>query len=442
MTDVLPANTTFHPSGKPYRFTVLLFASLLTFGSYFAYDIIGALAPSLVEDLGAGRSTIGGFYTAYSVAAIIAVFFGGFLVDRLGTRRSSLIFSLLVLGGATIVAYAQSIPMFMVGRFIFGAGAEPLVVAQSAILARWFKNKEIALAFGIGLTVSRLGTLFAFNVGELIADAFGGYHAALVAAVFFCGLSLAGNIVYILMDRRGERMLTDLQETGAEEKITFSHIFKLSPSFWYVTLLCVTFYSAVFPFTALSTDFFVDKWGVARVAESGGSFLASVFSSFVHMFKTAGGLSSIIIFASMVCAPFAGHLVDRKGRRASVMVLGSLLMIPAYLLLGLTNIYPVLPMLVLGSAFVLVPAAMWPAIPLVVKEEHTGTAFGLCTAVQNVGLGLFPLLNGLLRDLTHGYTASMLMFAGLGIVGLFFSIMLLKSDRAAGGVLERAGNGS
>jgi len=426
-----------HAASRAYRFTVLMFASLLTFGSYFAYDIIGALSPSLVESLGASRGTIGGFYTAYSVAAILAVFVGGFLIDRLGTRRSSMIFSVLVLIGALIVALADSIPMVFVGRFVFGAGAEPLVVAQSAILARWFKNKEIALAFGIALTVSRLGTLFAFNTGELIAEAFGGYQAGLMAAVLFCGISLVGNIVYVFLDRRGERELPDLQETGAEDKITVAHIFKLSPSFWYVTLLCVTFYSAVFPFTALSTDFFADKWGVPRVAETSGSFLSQVFSSFLHMFHTAGGLSSIIIFASMIFAPFAGHLVDRIGKRATMMIVGSVLMIPAHLMMGLTDIYPVLPMIILGAAFVLVPAAMWPAIPLVVKEEHTGTAFGLCTAVQNIGLGLFPLLNGLLRDATEGYAASMVMFAGLGLVGLVFAFLLKRSDARAGGILER-----
>ncbi|HPF34034.1 MAG TPA: MFS transporter [Candidatus Krumholzibacteria bacterium] len=426
-----------HAASRSYRFTVLLFASLLTFGSYFAYDIIGALAPSLVDDLGAGRGTIGSFYTAYSVAAILAVFGGGFLIDRLGTRRSSMLFSLLVLAGAVVVASAKSIPMVMAGRFLFGAGAEPLVVAQSAILARWFKNKEMALAFGLALTVSRLGTLFAFNTGELIAEIYGGYHAGLWAAVLFCGISLAGNAVYVVLDRKGERELPDLQESGSEDKITFGDIAKLKPSFWYVTMLCVLFYSAVFPFTALSTDFFVDKWGVARVAETSGGFLTRVFSSFLHMFETAGGLSSIIIFASMIFAPFAGHLVDRVGKRATLMVWGSLLMIPAYLLLGLTDLYPVGPLILLGAAFVLVPAAMWPAIPLVVKDEHTGTAFGLCTAVQNIGLALFPWLNGLLRDATEDYTASMLMFAGLGVLGVVFAVLLKRSDRDVGGALER-----
>jgi MFS family permease len=428
----------FKPGSRLFRFTVLFFASLLTFGSYFAYDIIGAIAPSLVEELGADRGLVGSFYTAYSIAAIVALLISGFLIDRFGTRVSSLLFSTLVLIGAVLVWVAPGVPILMAGRLVFGAGAEPLVVAQSAILARWFKGKELALAFGIALTVSRLGTLFSFNMGELIAGQFGGYRAALFAAVLFCVLSLLGNIVYIILDRRGEKAL-ELEETGAEDKIVLSDIAKFGPAYWYVTILCVTFYSAIFPFTALSTDFFVDKWDVPRYAEPTGGFLGSVFNNFLHMFSTAGGLSSIIIFASMVFAPFAGHLVDRYGKRATVMIFGSIVLIPSHLVMGLTGMYPAYPMIALGVAFVLVPAAMWPTVPLIVRKERVGTAFGLMTVVQNVGLALFPFLNGWLRDTTENYTASMVMFGSLGIVGLVFAVLLKRADRGVGGVIEAPG---
>lgn len=494
-------NSLFHPSSKFYRFTILLFTSLLTFGSYFAYDIIGAIAPRLVEELGAARGTVGGFYTMYSIAAILSVLVGGFLIDRVGTRIASMIFSVLVLIGSVLVAFADSIPLLFVGRFIFGAGSEPLVVAQSAILARWFKGKELAFSFGIALTVSRLGTLFSFNTGELIANYFGGARYALIAAMFFVLISLLANIIYVIMDRYAEKTV-NLHDEGADEKIVFKNIKNFKTSFWYIALLCVLFYSAIFPFTALSTDFFVDKWNVPRVAESTylvsqesldklkadnlpdeimsaldkikgkeiageinlvnalstveiehtfkdyktpilkgtntKTFFEQVFDSLLHMFGTAGGISSIIIFASMVLAPFAGYLVDKVGRRASLMVIGSIIMIPSYLMMGLTMIYPVYSMIILGAAFVLVPAAMWPAVPLIVKKEHVGTAFGLITFIQNIGLALFPFLNGWLRDVTETYTASMLMFAGLGVLGLIFAFLLKRADAKAGGVLERS----
>ena len=428
----------FHPARPFYRFSVLFFVALLSFGSYFAYDIVSAIAPTLVEDLNAARGTVGAFFTAYSVAAILAVLLGGMLIDKLGTRKSSLIFSLLVFIGALIVWKAKTVPLLLAGRFIFGAGSEPLIVAQSAILARWFKDKELAFSFGLSLTFSRLGSLFAFNTGELFTSYYGTYRAALFVAMAACGISLAANLVYIVMDRRGERVLR-LRDESQGEKIVFSALKSFKPSFWYVTFLCLTFYAAIFPFTNLSTDFFVDKWGIARVAEGTGGFLARVFENLLHLFTTAGGISSIIIFASMILAPFAGKLVDRIGRRATLMIFGSLILIPSHLAMGLTRIYPVYPMLALGVAFVLVPAALWPSIPLIVKSERVGTAFGTMTAIQNVGMAVFPLLNGLLRDWTHSYTASMVMFACLGLVGLVFALLLRRADQREGGILERAG---
>ena len=426
----------FHPATKVYRFTVLFFIASLSFGSYFAYDIVGAIAPTLVEELGAARGTVGSFYTMYSIAAILSVLVGGILIDKLGTRKASILFSILVFSGAAMVWLARSLVVFFIGRFIFGAGSEPLIVAQSAMLARWFKGKELALSFGITLTVSRLGTLFAFNTGELISSQFGSYRYALFAAVVFCAFSLLGNIMYIIMDRHGERAL-QLRDESTSEKIVLRDIKEFKPTFWYVTMLCVTFYSAIFPFTALSTDFFVDKWGIQRVAEASGGFLYQVFNNFLHMFSTAGGISSIIIFASMLLAPLAGQLVDKVGRRATLMIIGSLIMIPSHLLMGLTRIYPAYPMLALGAAFVLVPAAMWPSVPLIVPEERVGTAFGLMTTIQNIGLALFPLLNGLLRDWTRTYTSSMIMFASLGLFGLVFAVLLKRADAREGGRLER-----
>lgn len=425
----------FHPTRPIYRFANLLFISSLTFGSYFAYDIIGAIAPSLIEQLDASRATVGAFNTMYSVAAILVLLFAGVLIDRLGTRKSSIIFSVLVFAGAAIVWQAKSIPLMFVGRFIFGAGAEPLVVAQSAMLARWFKNKELALSFGVALTVSRLGSLFALNNGELITRYFGSFRNALLAAVGACAVSLLGNLFYIVMDKRGEKPL-NLRDESAGDRIVFKDVREFKPTFWYVTALCFTFYAAIFPFQSLSTDFFHTKWGIVRAAEAGGGFLAQVFNNFLHIFSTAGGVTSIIIFASMILAPFAGRLIDRVGKRATFMIAGSLLLIPCHLAMGLTGIYPAYPMILLGFAFVLVPAALWPSVPLIVRPERVGTAFGLMTAIQNIGLGLFPLLNGLLRDGTGDYVASQVMFASLGLVGLAFALLLKRADRREGAGLE------
>ena len=437
MNDTLEKRFFFHPGTKTYRYTLLLFVSLLTFGSYFAYDSIGAIENILLKALKLNPGTIGSLYSAYSIAAILIVFFGGVLTDKLGTRRASLLFSGLVVLGALMVALSRSSAMLFAGRLVFGAGSESLVVAQLAILSKWFKGKELALSFGISLTISRLGTLFSFNTEAMIANYFGNYTYALWAAVLLCLVSLLSNVVSNVMDARGEKILK-MKDSGGSDKIVLADIKAFKPSYWYVTLMCVTFYSAIFPFTALSTHLFSDKWGIPDVQPGAGSFLYQVFYNLIHMFSTAPGITGIVIFASMICAPFAGRLVDKVGRRATLMIIGSLIMIPSHLTMGLTKLYPAYPMMALGVAFVLVPAAMWPSIPLIVPKDKVGTAFGLTTMIQNIGLAIFPFLNGKLRELTDSYTSSLVMFAGLGLAGLVFAIFLKRADAREGGILEKS----
>jgi MFS family permease len=425
-----------NPTGKPYRFAVLICASLMAFGSYFAYDSVGAIETTLMKEFSAQRSDIGAMYSVYSIAAVFAVLFGGVLIDRIGTRRASLLFSALVVAGAAIVAAAPDLPVLYLGRIVFGMGSETMIVAQSSILARWFTGKELALAFGISLTISRLGTLFSFNTEALLAERMG-FRGALWIAAALCLASLLCNWIYVLLDRHAEPIL-HLPAGGAGDKIAWADVKRFRPSYWYAVMICLCFYSAIFPFTALSTDFFHDKWGLAQASGEGQGIISGALYNFTHMFTTAQGTTSIIIFASMVFAPFAGGLLDRIGKRASVMVIGSLLMVPAHLVMGLTGMSPIIPMIVLGAAFVLVPASIWPCVALIVDEQRVGTGYGLMTAVQNLGLLAFPYLNGALRDSTHGYTASQIMFAGLGFVGLVFAILLKSADAREGGQLERA----
>ena len=425
----------FHPSTRAYRFALLCFVGLLTYGSYFAYDVVGALAPTLMGAWHTTQEGIGSLYTAYSVAAIFTVALGGYLADRIGTRLAGILLAAVVAIGAAMVALAPSLEVAIAGRFMFGAGSESLIVTQNAMLARWFRGKELALSFGVTLAIARLGTLFSFNSASATANRFG-WQAALWIAVLLCVVSLLCALVYWLMDRKGERAL-GLAEAGAGDKIVLADVKKFTASYWFVVLLCVTFYSAIFPFTALSTDFFHEKWGLPLTTGGGGSFFAAVFRDFLHMFSTAPGTSAIIIFASMCFAPFAGGLVDRIGKRASLMILGALLMIPCYLVMGFTMLPPRYPMILLGAAFVLVPAAMWPAVALLVDKNRTGTAYGLMTMIQNIGLALFPWLNGRLRVLTHTYEASMVMFALLGATGFVFALLLKRADARVGGVLER-----
>lgn len=406
----------FHPAGTVYRFGILVSVSLMLVGNYFAYDSIGALAPLMIEGMGIGREEIGMLYSFYSWPNVVMVFIGGFLIDRYGTRRMSLVFSTLIVFGAALVAVAPGFGLMLVGRTIFGIGAESLIVCQSTILAKWFKGKELAFAFGLSLTFMRLGTFFSFNTEAYIAETFQSWRVALWVAALLCVLSLLSNVGYVLLERRALGRVK-LSEGTAGDKIVLSDVKRFGPSFWFITALCVTFYSAIFPFTAFSTDFFVDKWGFPVV--------------------TAGRVTSIVIFASMILSPIVGGVVDKIGRRGSMMMVGSLLLVPCYLAMGFSTFTPVPSMVVLGLAFSLVPAAMWPAVPLIVEEKSVGTAFGLMTMVQNAGLAAFPWLVGALRDTSQTYTSGMVVFASLGLFGFVFGFLLKRADRRAGGGLEQ-----
>jgi predicted MFS family arabinose efflux permease len=414
MTDH-PTPRGLHPASRPFRFLILITISLMLFGNYFAYDITSVLGPRLMEGMGITEGTFGLLYSFYSWPNMVTLLIAGLLIDRLGTRTMSLIFSSLIVVGTVIVATAPTITIMIVGRAVFGIGAESLIVCQSAILAKWFKGRELAFAFGLSLTFMRLGTIASFNSGSWIADAFEGWRTGMWVAVGLCVVSLIFNIVYVILERNAHGRVT-LAEAPAGDKIVLSDIKHFGASFWLITALCVTFYSAIFPFTAFSTDFFMEKWGLTNQA--------------------GGSLTSLVITASMILAPILGGAVDRFGRRGTMMMVGSLLLVPVYLLFGLTMFTPVVPVVLLGLAFSLVPAAMWPAVPLVVNEKHVGTAFGLMTMVQNWGLGTFPLVAGTLRTKTGDYTASMLVFATLGLFGFLFAILLKRSDAQRGHVLR------
>lgn len=407
----------YHPSGFLYRLWILISVGLMLVGSYFAYDSVGALAPLIIQGLGVDREAIGLMYSFYSWPNVVMVFVGGFLIDRFGTKRMSLVFSALIVSGASLVAAAPTLGWMIVGRTIFGIGSESLVVCQNAILAKWFKGKELAFAFGLSLTFMRLGTLFSFNAEAAIAEAFDGWRVALWAAALLCGVSLLSNLVYIYLEKRAENQVR-LSQAVAGDRIVFSDIRRFNASFWYIAIICLVFYSAIFPFTAFSTDFFVEKWDYSVI---GG-----------------GRLSGLIILASMILAPILGRLVDKTGKRGKIMLAGSALIIPCYLTMGLTQMTPVFPMIFLGFAFSLVPAALWPAVPLIVEDKAVGTAFGLMTMIQNLGLAALPWLIGYLRDTTQDYTAGMMVFAGLGVVAVIFSALLRRADARAGSLLERA----
>jgi len=388
------------------------------------------------------------FYSFPNTFLLMAVF-GGIFLDRFGIRKTGFLFTLFCALGVFLTAYGASdffhnggigysffksflpgyspeFKMMILGRFLFGLGAETSIVVINKILVKWFKGKELAFAFAVNLAVARLGTAAALIFSPILIETNTGWTLALWVGALLMGLGFLVFIIYMFYDKK----FTPTEAKGtlldADERFKFSDIVDLlkNRAFILISLLCVTFYSAVFPFQAFCPDFLHNKFNLSL--------------------KMSGMLSSLIIWGTIVFTPIFGKFVDKRGKRATLMFYGSAMLFIAHLILSLTYITPYIAMFIIGIGFSLVPAAMWPAVARIVEEKRLGTAYGIMTSIQNLGLFAFPIIAGKITDvankgitnemLTAGtatldYTYTIIMFAGLGLVGFLFAYLLKREDK-------------
>ena len=400
--------------GVAYRWLVLVFISLAMFGNYYVYDAISPLADVLKAQLGFSDAAIGWLNAIYSMPNLVMVLIGGIIIDRIGTRKSTLIFGVLCLAGAAITAASGELRVMATGRLVFGLGAESLIVAVTTAIAKWFKGKELSFAFGLNLTIARLGSFLALNSPSWAAPAYERWQLPLLISVGFGTMCVVGAMLYWVLEARAERRF-DLGQAGGTDKVLFRDIFRFGLSYWYIVGLCITFYSAIFPFQTFAVKFFIEAHGTSR--------------------ELGGFLSSMLTLFAMIGTPLFGYVVDRVGQRARFMMFGSALLIPVYLIMAYTQISLYVPMALMGIAFSLVPAVMWPAVAYVVDQPRLGTAYGLMTLIQNIGLAGFNLLIGWSNDYSAasaanpgGYALGMWFFSVLGFVGLLFAVLLRRRE--------------
>lgn len=397
------------------RWVALLVASLAMFGNYYLYDSVAYVAKELKDIVGFSQTHIGWLYTSYSIAAVIILFFSGVFIDKYGTKISILIFGFIAAFSGIITAATDNLYIILSGRFILGLGAEPLIVAITVALAKWFKGKELGFALGVNLFIARAGSYAADwspTWGKSVYDM--GWQPALYMAAAIGMLCFVGGIIYYIVEWKTQKKYT-LGQSGETDKLEMKNLFNFSTSFWYVVILCVTFYSAVFPFRGFAPTFFVEAHGVTE--------------------QTAGQLNSMVIVASMFATPFIGLLIDKIGRRALMMFIGSIIILPVYLMMAYGNINLFLPVTLMGIAFSLIPAVMWPSVAYIVDEAKLGKAYALMTLIQQIGVAIFAYLIGKLNDITsassqnpEGYNLGMWALSILGIVGLIFSFLLRKQE--------------
>lgn len=425
--------------GKPFRWLVLLFASLTMFGNYYVYDCIAPIADLLTRQLGFSDSNIGLLQAIYSMPNVIMVLIGGYIVDRIGTRKAILIFGSLCFLGSGLTCLSGRLSVMATGRLVFGLGAESLIVAVTTATAKWFRGKELSFAFGINLMISRAGTLLAQQSPSWAGFAYNYWRNPLLISVGFGSLCVIGAIVYWALEVYAEKHY-EIGAAGATDKVVFSDIKAFGLSYWYIVALCVTFYSGIFPFETFAYKFFMGAHSVSREA--------------------AGDLVGMLTLFTMFGTPIFGLFVDKVGKRALLMMFGSVLLIPVYLMMAYArsthyitvylpstadghfaliahHLPPILlvTMAMMGIAFSLTPAVMWPSVAYLVPQSKLGTAYGLMTMVQNIGLVGFNLVIGWANDYSHagvdnptGYNLGMWIFSILGFVGLTFAFLLRQRE--------------
>ncbi len=444
---------------KTARWTALIVVAFAMFCGYYLSDAISPLKPMLERELGWNSSDFGVFRFAYGWLTVFAfmLIIGGILLDKLGVRFTGVASTATMVIGAAIKYWAISstslfgtqwhilwfdisaqVLMVSVGFAIFCLGVEVAGITVSKIIVKWFKGKEMALAMGLEMATARLGTALALFASPMIAEKFGLSRPVLLGLLLLV-IGFFAFVMYTFMDKKLDRSLKEQGETdtSADENFSLSDIKYIikNKCFWFIAILCVLFYSAVFPFLNYAADLMVNKFHVAE--------------------KFAGVIPSLLPFGTILLTPFFGNLYDRKGKGASIMILGAILLIFVHALFSIPLLdqafVAVVLIIVLGIAFSLVPSAMWPSVPKIIPEKQLGTAYALIFWIQNIGLMFVPLAIGKLLDkycvidkivtdgqtVTHyDYTLIMILFTVLGILALLFAFLLKKEDKKKGYGLE------
>ncbi len=440
---------------KAARWTSLWVVAFTMMCAYFISDVMSSLKPLLEHQLGWNSSEYGFFTSAYGWfnVFLLMLILGGIVLDKMGMRFTGVAAVLVMVAGASVMYFAVSthaldgttllgwkaqVAVAAVGFAVFGVGIEVAGITSTKILVKWFKGREIALAMGLQVATARIGTALALGASPLLAVHFRSVSAPLLIGLVLLAVGFLTFLVYCAMDRR-----LDASEVAAGAPAGDEEAFRLSDiglivrnrGFWYLAALCVLFYSAVFPFLKYASDLMVQKFHVAE--------------------GLAGIIPSVLPFGTILLTPLFGNVYDRKGRGASLMILGSSLLILVHVLFTLPFLtwwpFALALTLVLGVSSSLVPSAMWPSVPKIIPEKQLGTAYAVIFWVQNWGLMGVPALIGWVLDrfcvagtkvadgrtvVTYNYTLPMTIFAGFAVLALLFAFLLKAEDRKKGYGLE------
>ena len=428
---------------KVARWSVLAMVSFTMLCGYILTDVMSPLKPMLEEVLHWNSTEYGFFTSAYGWfnVFLFMLIIGGIILDKMGIRFTGIGACLLMIIGCAIKYYAISdffsmegeilgwkaqVMVAAIGYAIFGVGVESAGITVSKAIVRWFKGKELALAMGLQVAIARLGTALALSVSVPFAEFFGSISAPILLCLCMLCIGLITFLAFCVMDRKLDASVETEEQAEKEEPFRLKDIVLIitNKGFWLIALLCVLFYSAVFPFLKYATDLMVNKYDVDP--------------------GLAGNIPAILPFGTILLTPFFGNLYDRKGKGATIMIYGSLMLIGVHLLFTLPILnywwFATIVMIILGVAFSLVPSAMWPSVPKIIPDKQLGTAYALIFWVQNIGLSMVPLLIGWILDTycridngmdkpAYDYTIPMAVFTCFGVLALGVALLLKHEDR-------------
>jgi predicted MFS family arabinose efflux permease len=445
---------------KSARWIALLILSFTMFAGYMFTEVISPLKPILERsyawdssDFGIVTSSYGLFNVFFFMLLIVGV-----LLDKFGIRFSTIGSALIMIIGGSIKYMAfkggfsttetinvlglweikEQVFYASLGYAMFGVGVEYAGITVSKSVVKWFKGKEMALAMGMQVAIARIGSFVPLAFGAYFANSYGVPFWILICVLMLV-VGLMSFFYYNYMDRKLDIQLgLKSLKTDKSDEFKFSElgvIFK-NRGFWLIALLCVLFYSAVFPFYKYGPDLMVNKFGVSE--------------------QWAGVLPSLVPFGTMLLTPFFGNIYDKKGKGASIMILGAFLLIIVHVIFYLPFITSVVAaffnVILLGIAFSLVPSAMWPSVPKIIPEKQLGSAYAIIFWIQNFGLWGIPLLIGIVLDktnpgiatakaagesVTYNYQTTWIIFVALTIVALLVAFWLKAEDKRKGYGLEK-----
>jgi MFS family permease len=396
------------PSWLPWL--ALALAALANAGNYYAYDSIAPIAGQLIRDAGFSQSNIGFLNAVASIPNIPLSLVGGLLIDRLGAARTALLMAALGFIGSVMTAIGTPFALMATGRFIFGFGEETLLICVLAGVAQWFTAERAALSMSLLFSIARVGSYMADLSPRWAAPLYAaGWRPPLILAAGITAASLVAATLFWLIDRyRAPGQPT--------EKIEWRAVLRFSRSYWYILGLNVLFASVFFPFRS--------------------TFAILFFQDAKHQtLAQAGQMNSWVFFAAIFATPVVGLIADRIGHRAALLSFGAALVPVTFLLLGATDVSLWVSTAMMGVAFSVVPAVIWPATAMLVEPRRLGTAYGLINVLQSTGMFACNWAAGALNDAFHagpanpaGYGPMIAMFGALSLVALAFTLALWQRE--------------